>query len=162
MTWVMASSLDTLFGHRNHRVLGDLCAGASGGGQRDHGQRGVVKRASGSHDLQIVLRRGRAGDQCRQCLAKINHRAAAQGDNDIRGKPFEVGQGPFDIGQAGFGFAGKGPHRQSGLFAPVDQPFCPSHGRPVDQQHIAPECFCQIGGLRALSPAKVDRLGAEE
>ncbi len=75
-----------LFRNVDHRIFGGLRARASGGGDRHERQGTGFQLTARSHHLQIVDHRAGGGDQRRNRLTGVNHRAAAEADH--RSDPF--------------------------------------------------------------------------
>ena len=70
-----------MFRDVDHRIFGDFRARPGGGRDRHERQRTGFQLTTRSHHLQIVDQRAGGGDQRRNRLTSVNHRAAAEADH---------------------------------------------------------------------------------
>ena len=77
--------LDPVLGRGQHRVLGDLRAGARGRRDRDERERAPGERLAAADDLQIVERIAAVREQRGNRLAGVERAAAAERDHEVAG-----------------------------------------------------------------------------
>ena len=133
-----------MFGHGDHRVLRHFRACARGRGDSDKRQgRGFQRQALADH-FQVVQHRARSGRERGDGLACVDHRTAAECDDNIRvmrARGFDAALHHVRVGFAG--------HRKARHLAlkRIGQPVRARRIGPMDQKHARAECCAPVGGF---------------